>query len=127
MVQVALVLKRRSAYDAAYLNLADDLGAELWTLDGPLARNASAHGYPIRLIESPEPASSEPGQPGRVQTKCKQAPHHPRPRRPPSRIQNLLLREVLSWLLDRDGEITITLPAGHVGPDDLRQALRPAA
>lgn len=61
VVQAALALKRRSAYDAAYLNLADDLGAELWTLDGPLARNASAHGYPIRLIESPEPASSEPG------------------------------------------------------------------
>lgn len=31
------------------------------------------------------------------------------------------------WLLDREGEIIITLPAGHVGPDDLAQALQPAA
>ena len=33
----------------------------------------------------------------------------------------------VSWLLDRDGEITITLPAGHVSSEDLAQALRPAA
>jgi predicted nucleic acid-binding protein len=59
VVQVALALKRRSAYDAAYLNLAKDLGADLWTLDGPLARNASAHGYPVHLIVSPEQAPSE--------------------------------------------------------------------
>ncbi len=77
MVQVALVLKRRSAYDAAYLNLADDLGAELWTLDGPLARNASAHGYPIRLIESPEPASSEPGAAGPGANKVQTGPPPP--------------------------------------------------
>jgi hypothetical protein len=31
------------------------------------------------------------------------------------------------WLLDRDGQVTITLPAGHAGPDDLAQALQPAA
>jgi hypothetical protein len=31
------------------------------------------------------------------------------------------------WLLDRDGEITITLPAGHVSTDDLTQVMRPAA
>ncbi len=30
-------------------------------------------------------------------------------------------------LLDRDGVLTITLPAGQVSPDDLAQALRPAA
>ncbi len=31
------------------------------------------------------------------------------------------------WLLDRDGQLTITLPAGHASPDDLAQALKPAA
>jgi predicted nucleic acid-binding protein len=43
-------LGRQSAHDAAYLVLAQDLGAELWTLDGPLARNASGLGYPARLV-----------------------------------------------------------------------------
>jgi uncharacterized protein YuzE len=42
------------------------------------------------------------------------------------RIVGMTLTNV-SWLLDRDGEITITLPPGHVGPNDLAQALRPAA
>jgi predicted nucleic acid-binding protein len=50
-VRVALALERRSAYDAAYLALAQSLDAKLWTLDGPLARNANSHGYPIHLIE----------------------------------------------------------------------------
>lgn len=54
VVRAALALQRRSAYDAAYLALAEDLDAELWTLDGPLARNASARGYRINLIE-PQP------------------------------------------------------------------------
>ncbi len=31
------------------------------------------------------------------------------------------------WLLARDGQVTITLPAGHAGPEDLAQALQPAA
>jgi YD repeat-containing protein len=31
------------------------------------------------------------------------------------------------WLLDRDGQVTITLPAGHASSDDLAQALQPAA
>jgi predicted nucleic acid-binding protein len=51
VVRAALVLQRRSAYDAAYLALAEDLDAKLWTLDGPLARNASAHGHRVNLIE----------------------------------------------------------------------------
>jgi uncharacterized protein YuzE len=42
------------------------------------------------------------------------------------RVVGMTLTNV-SWLLDRDGEITVTLPAGHVSPDDLAQALRPAA
>ena len=40
VVEIALRLERQSAYDAAYIGLAEHLGAELWTLDGPLARNA---------------------------------------------------------------------------------------
>lgn len=31
------------------------------------------------------------------------------------------------WLLDRDGELTITWPAGHVKADELAEALLPAA
>jgi uncharacterized protein YuzE len=33
----------------------------------------------------------------------------------------------VAWLLDRDGEITVTLPADHVSPDDLARVLQPAA
>jgi predicted nucleic acid-binding protein len=43
-------LERQSAYDAAYVALADRLGTELWTLDGSLARNAASRGLPVRLI-----------------------------------------------------------------------------
>lgn len=47
----AMGLKRHKAYDAAYLALAEELGdAEVWTLDGPLARNAGDR-YPVTLIE----------------------------------------------------------------------------
>jgi predicted nucleic acid-binding protein len=49
-VELALRLARRSAYDAAYVALAVALDAELWTLDGPLARNAADHGLPVRLV-----------------------------------------------------------------------------
>jgi hypothetical protein len=47
-----LRLGRQSAYDAAYIVLAQELAAELWTLDAPLAR---ALGFPVQLIE---PASA---------------------------------------------------------------------
>lgn len=52
-ISLAISLERRSAFDAAYVALARELDAELWTLDGPLARNAASHGFPVSLIESP--------------------------------------------------------------------------
>ena len=52
VVALALRLGRKSAYDAAYLALAQSLGADLWTLDGPLARNAGDLDLPVRLIEA---------------------------------------------------------------------------
>jgi len=51
-ISVARKLKRESAYDAAYIVLAQELEAELWTLDGPLARNAAGVDLPVRLIET---------------------------------------------------------------------------
>jgi predicted nucleic acid-binding protein len=51
-VETALTLERSSAYDAAYVILAQTLGAELWTLDGPLARNADRSGLPVRLVSA---------------------------------------------------------------------------
>lgn len=49
-VAIALRLQRRSAYDAAYLALAEQLEAELWTFDGTLARNAQSVGFSVHLI-----------------------------------------------------------------------------
>jgi len=49
-VATALSLARSNAYDAAYVVLAQTLDAELWTLDGPLARNAGGLGLPVRLV-----------------------------------------------------------------------------
>ncbi len=42
------------------------------------------------------------------------------------RIVGMTLTNV-RWLLDRDGQLTVTLPAGHAGPEDLAAALKPAA
>ena len=51
IIAIALQLRRHSAYDAAYLALAERLKAELWTFDGSLARNAASVGFPVHLIE----------------------------------------------------------------------------
>jgi predicted nucleic acid-binding protein len=50
LVAIALRLGRHSAYDAAYIDLALQLQAELWTLDGKLARNAASVGFPVTLV-----------------------------------------------------------------------------
>jgi predicted nucleic acid-binding protein len=50
VVTFALRLLRHSAYDASYLQLAVELGADLWTFDGPFARNAVGLGLPVHLI-----------------------------------------------------------------------------
>jgi predicted nucleic acid-binding protein len=52
VVAMAQRLERRSAYDAAYLMLAEELDTQLWTLDGRLARNAAARGLPVQLIRT---------------------------------------------------------------------------
>lgn len=49
-IEIAVELERHSAYDAAYLALAERLDAEVWTLDGPLARNTRGR-HPVRLID----------------------------------------------------------------------------
>jgi predicted nucleic acid-binding protein len=51
VLAIAKTLQRETAYDAAYIALAQELSAELWTLDGPLARNAAGVDLPVRLIE----------------------------------------------------------------------------
>jgi predicted nucleic acid-binding protein len=43
-------LVRQRAYDAAYIALAQSLDADLWTVDGPLARNARSVGLPVQLL-----------------------------------------------------------------------------
>lgn len=55
VVAIAQTLKRKNAYDAAYIALAEQLHTDVWTIDGPLARNAAETGLPVRLIELPDP------------------------------------------------------------------------
>lgn len=50
VVEIALALGRQNAYDASYIALAESIGAELWTLDGPLSRNAKGLGFAVSLI-----------------------------------------------------------------------------
>lgn len=51
IIKIALMLRRQTAYDAAYLALAEELEAEVWTLDGHLYRNAIVSGLPVRLLD----------------------------------------------------------------------------
>jgi predicted nucleic acid-binding protein len=50
LIAIAHRLQRSSVYDAAYIDVALTLGAELWTLDGKLARNAASVGFPVTLV-----------------------------------------------------------------------------
>lgn len=43
-------LRRRHATDSTYIRLAMQLSATMWTLDGPLARNAAEVGLPVKLV-----------------------------------------------------------------------------
>jgi len=52
VVAVARELRRESAYDASYVVLAQQLETTVWTLDGPLARNAAGSSLPVRLIDT---------------------------------------------------------------------------
>jgi predicted nucleic acid-binding protein len=51
VVEIALLLQRQNAYDASYLALAESFEVELWTLDGPLYRNAIGQGFRVRLLD----------------------------------------------------------------------------
>ena len=51
IVEISLLLKRQSAYDGAYLALAESMNAELYTLDGPLYRNAIGQGFNVHLLQ----------------------------------------------------------------------------
>lgn len=51
-VAIARRLDRQNAYDAAYLALALELRAEVWTFDKKLASNAGKLGYPVKLVQA---------------------------------------------------------------------------
>ena len=47
---ITTALRRRHATDSTYIHLAQQLDTTVWTLDRPLARNATALGLPVTLI-----------------------------------------------------------------------------
>lgn len=51
VIDIALLLRRVSAYDAFYIALAESLAAEMWTFDGKLARNAAGNRLPVTLAQ----------------------------------------------------------------------------
>lgn len=50
VLEIARELQLHKAYDVFYVELAERLDAELWTLDGPLAHNAGDR-YRVKLIK----------------------------------------------------------------------------
>jgi predicted nucleic acid-binding protein len=52
VINIAQTLKRQNSYDASYIALAEELNTDVWTVDGPLARNAAQTGLPVKLIEA---------------------------------------------------------------------------
>ena len=50
VADITTQLRRRHATDATYVHLAQQLGTQVWTLDGPLARNAADLGLPVKLV-----------------------------------------------------------------------------
>ena len=50
VLEIVLQMKWQSAYDATYIALDEALGAELWTLNSPLYRNATSLGFPVKLL-----------------------------------------------------------------------------
>ena len=50
VVEIARTLQRRSAYDAAYLALGEELGTVLWTIDASLVRNGQSSGFNVEFL-----------------------------------------------------------------------------
>ena len=50
VAMITTQLRRRHATDSTYIRLAKQLDTAVWTLDGPLARNAADVGLPVKLI-----------------------------------------------------------------------------
>jgi len=50
VAEITRQLRRRHATDSTYIRLAQQLDTAVWTLDGPLARNAAHVGLPVKLV-----------------------------------------------------------------------------